>query len=109
MNRNRLAGVLLALLFALPSIGGAEGLFDQQASQEHFQKGLRHYFQQHYQPAATEFEEAIHINPDDARAYYFLGYSYYRLGQFQQARAAFEQAYEMDPQYSPIPKTTIQE
>ncbi len=104
MNKSTLIGLMTAFLLAAPTGSWSENLFDREASDVHFQKGLRLYFQERYDPATREFEEAVNINPDHARAYYFLGYAYYRLGKFQEARTAFEQAYNMNPEYSPIPR-----
>lgn len=106
---NRKAVWIMALVLLTPAGVWAEELFDLDASRTHFQKGLHHYFQTQYQDAVREFQETLRFNPDDARGYYFLGYSYYQLREMQKAQEAFEQAYQMNPQYSPIPKAMTQE
>jgi Tfp pilus assembly protein PilF len=105
----RIAMAVWMLAMVLWATGtGAEELFDLNASQTHFQNGLQFYFQNQYPAAVHEFQEALSINPDDARSYYFLGYAFYRLGEMEKAREAFDQAYQLNPQYSPIPKGIAQ-
>lgn len=99
---------LLAWVLLAPPSALAEELFDLNASQTHFQNGLQYYFQNQYPAAIQEFEEALGFNPDDARSYYFIGYAYYRLGEMEKAQEAFDQAYQLNPQYSPIPKSINQ-
>jgi len=82
----------------------ADELFDTQAADAHFQQGLKLYFKQQYANAVKEFEEAAKIDPDYARAYYFLGYSYYKLKDMPKAMETFEEAYHLDQRYSPISK-----
>ena len=80
----------------------AQEFFDVQASDEHFNQGLTRYFQKDYAGAIEEFSEAIKINPDNPKAYYFIGYSHYKQGEFSKASEAFEKAYELDTGYSPV-------
>lgn len=94
-------GILLMLL--APSGAWAEELFDRAAAERYFQEGLKAHYQGRYQEAVRRFETAIQINPDDARPYYFLGYSYYRLRELGKAQDAFEQVYQVNPDYSPLP------
>jgi tetratricopeptide (TPR) repeat protein len=91
-------------LQVIPSPTGGQELFDVQAANEHFNRALTLYFQKDYTGAIEEFVEAVKINPDNAKAYYFIGYSYYKRGEFTQAAEAFEKAYALDPKYSPIPQ-----
>ena len=65
-------------------------------------KGLELYFQKEYSVAAKEFKETVNINPNAAKGYYFLGYSYYKLGMMKDANEAFDQGYQVDPYYSPM-------
>src|SRR6185436_18243475 len=94
-------------IFCLMMAGSAaaDELFDTKAADAHFQEGLKLYFKQQYEAANKEFEEAIKINPDNAKAYYFIGYSYYKLKNMPKAMETFEQAYHLDQRYSPIPQT----
>ncbi|MBI5043450.1 MAG: tetratricopeptide repeat protein [Nitrospirae bacterium] len=98
-----LIAVSVVTLFLSTSLPAQEELFDTKAAEEHFKKGLELYFQKEYSVAAKEFKEAANINPNSAKSYYFLGYSYYKLGMLKDAGEAFEQGYQLDPYYSPIP------
>lgn len=80
-----------------------EPLFDNHEATLHFQKGVSLYKKRSYSKAAEELEKATEINPDYKEAYYLLGYAYYKEGKIDLSREAFNQAYELDPKYSPIP------
>lgn len=80
----------------------ADELFDIKSADEHFNKGLSLYFQKDYMGAIKEFSESININPENAKAYYFIGYSHYKLGTFSEASEAFKQVYRLDANYSPV-------
>ncbi|MBI3595988.1 MAG: tetratricopeptide repeat protein [Nitrospirae bacterium] len=83
----------------------ADELFDADAAKQHFNTGLELYFKQDYKAAIKEFEAASEIDPENANAYYFMGYSYYKLKDMKKAREVFDQAYEADTKYSPIRKS----
>jgi tetratricopeptide (TPR) repeat protein len=100
------AGILSLMLGGLAA---GDELFDTKASDAHFQEGLKLYFKQQYEDANKEFEEAIKIDPDNAKAYYFIGYSYYKLRNMPKAMETFEQAYRLDKRYSPIPRASSPE
>lgn len=65
--------------------------------------GLNAYNAGDYATAAKRLEAAAAGDPGDPAAPYFLGYTYYRMGEFAQSRAAFARAYQTDPNYSPEP------
>jgi hypothetical protein len=48
------------------------------------------YKQQKFQEAATVFGEVLKDEPNNARAWYFLGMSWHSMGKWEQAIAAFE-------------------
>ena len=100
-----LCGMGLLCLF-LGSLAVADELFDTKAAEVYFQQGLKLYFKQQYESAIKEFEEAVKIDPENAKAYYFLGYSYYKLRNMPKAMETFEEAYHLNARYSPIPQTT---
>ncbi len=81
----------------------AEELFDVRLADQHFNSGLNFYFKNDYLGAIEEFQEAVRINPENAKAYYFIGYSYYKRGHFSKATEAFKTSYGLDTDYSPIP------
>lgn len=97
------------LCLLLSSLSAADELFDTKAADAHFQQGLKLYFKQQYEGAIKEFEEAVKIDPENAKAYYFLGYTYYKLKDMPKAMETFEQAYLLDQRYSPIPRTSSPE
>ncbi len=94
---------ILSEITASSSTNDEEELFDVKAFEEHFDKGLDHYFNKDYDSAAREFKESIVIDPSNAKAYYFLGYTYYKQGKMPEAMDVFEQGYQLDPHYSPLP------
>ena len=103
MSKKHIMTLGLTFMLLAPAGAWAEELFDRNAAEIHFQKGLRFYYEDQHRKAMRELETAIMINPDDVRAFYFLGYTYYRLRDMQKAQEAFDQAYRMNPEYSPLP------
>lgn len=99
------AWAVLLLFSAGLASAHAEMLFDAGAAQEHFKTGQDLYFKHDYKSAIKEFEEAIAIDPENADAYYYLGYSYYKLKDMEKAMAVFDEAYKVDSKYSPPRKT----
>lgn len=67
------------------------------------EKALNAYYRGDYAGAADMLNAAAAKDPADPAAPYFLGYTYYRMGQFAKSRAAFAQAYQVDPHFSPEP------
>jgi Flp pilus assembly protein TadD len=67
-------------------------------------EGLRHLYARDYGNAVNSFAAAAEADPQDPAARYYLGYAYYRMGDFGQARTAFAEAYRIDPHFSPEPK-----
>ncbi len=98
--------MILGLLAVSPAFA-EEGLFDEKGSDEVFNQGLPLYFQGNYTPAIQAFEEAIRINPENAKAYYFIVYSYYKSGQYKEASIAFQSAYDLNRKYSPLPQGSM--
>lgn len=47
------------------------------------------------------FERAIHIKPDDAKAYYALAATYDSIGRSQEAIAIYKEAIRIDPDFPP--------
>lgn len=60
----------------------------------YFDVGSLHYVHEQYEDAVRELTRAIELSPDHAEAHYMLGLAYERLGQFEEARRAFETARE---------------
>jgi TolA-binding protein len=66
---------------------------------------LNAYYHGDYSGAEQRLHAAAAADPADPAAPYFLGYTYYRMGEFAKSRTAFAQAYKMDPHFSPEPPT----
>ncbi|HET6465565.1 MAG TPA: tetratricopeptide repeat protein [Nitrospiria bacterium] len=105
----RMAWAVLLMAVTAFSPVFADELFDSNAATQHFNAGLDLYFKQNYKDAIKEFEAAAEIDPENANAYYFMGYSYYKLKDMKKAREVFEQAYEADTKYSPLRKSSAGE
>lgn len=99
-----IAGMLLLADAGLaPVRTAAEPLFDRAAATRHFERGLELYAGRNYAGAAEAFQEANRLDPEYAAPLYFLGYAYYKLRELDRARAVFEQAYQIDRHFSPVP------
>jgi tetratricopeptide (TPR) repeat protein len=109
MNKKRiLAVVLTAALSIIPLAGHAEEeLFDTKEAARHLDQGIAYLKAKNLDAAISEFEETAAINPE-AEAYYYLGYAYYLKGRRGdadsrvQSRENFDQAYDIDPNFSPM-------
>ena len=97
-------GIIVAIVGWLTLQGtSAEELFDVESANQRFNTGLTLYFQENYTEAISEFREAIQINPENAKAFYFIGYALYKSGEFEEASRAFDMSYQLESKYSPIP------
>lgn len=67
--------------------------------------GLRNalhlYYRGDYQEAVEAFKEVIAEDPENASAYYYLGYTYQEMGNYIAARMAFKKTYEINPDFVP--------
>ena len=68
----------------------------------HISKALRYYYEQDYNNALIEIDNAIEINPNLALAYARKGVIYYRLGQMQSASINLNIALKLDPEYEEV-------
>ncbi len=64
-----------------------------------------------YEEAALRFEEVVDINESDRlvreRAYWYLGNTYFQLNKIEEARTAFQKAYELDGAYSRVAQSYL--
>jgi len=74
----------------------ARGLYAQTA-QSWMDQGLRHLEFARYESAIEAFHHALDLDSTLALAHYDLGVSYFALGRFNEARAAFEQSRRLNP------------
>jgi tetratricopeptide (TPR) repeat protein len=65
-----------------------------------YDAALKAYAERNYKEAAVQLKAYVEKKPDPA-AYYLLGYSLYELGRYNEATEYFEQAYLINPEFSP--------
>ena len=71
--------------------------------------GLKAYAQRRYAQAEIEFRKAVEADPASAAAHFYLGYTYYKMGEpalrmnpnKEKARTEFAKAFELDPAFKP--------
>jgi tetratricopeptide (TPR) repeat protein len=91
----------------------ADELFDAKTASEHMAKGIAHLKAKNYDAAIDELEKSTSIYPE-AEAFYYLGYAYYMKGRKgdgesrNKAMENFEQAYELDPNFTPTRLTPVE-
>ena len=74
-------------------------LFSTEASQS---AGIdSHKCESKNKEAMDAFEQAIHIKPDDAEAYYTLAVTYDSIGRSEEAEAAYKEAIRINPDFPP--------
>jgi tetratricopeptide (TPR) repeat protein len=84
----------------------ADELFDSATASKHMDQGIAFLKAKNFDAAVNEFNAAAEIAPE-AEAYYYLGYAYYMKSRKvdgdsrRMSRENFEQAYEIDPNFSP--------
>jgi len=66
---------------------------------DYFDTGLAHGKAGRYEEAIEAFNQAISIEPDEARAHYNLGICYKKLQLNEEAIRAYKEAIRIDPQY----------
>ena len=73
------------------------------------QSGIAAFKKRRFAAARTEFEKAWAADPQSAAAAYYLGYTYYKLGEpsrrmnenKEKARELFAKAFSLDPAFRP--------
>ena len=60
---------------------------------------LNDYYSLDYEKAQKIFERIITLSPNNYRAHYNLGITYFNLGQIENARSSFETALKIKPDY----------
>jgi len=51
--------------------------------------------------AVADLSDAVALDPNDWLAFHLLGHAYFRLGDFPSARAAWERALSLNPEFQP--------
>ena len=65
-----------------------------------YEKAMQYYNQGKFKEAAKLLKEYVERKPD-AVAYYRAGYALYKIKRFNEANEYFQQAYLLDPTFSP--------
>ncbi len=65
-----------------------------------YDAALKAYYSGHYKKAVGDLKDYVSRKPD-AAAYYLIGYGLYKLGKYKDATEYFDQAYLIDPTFSP--------
>ncbi len=94
-----LAIIILGILynFTLASFASDSNPAD---NKQYYLKGYGHYSQGNFKQAVDSLEKSIALNPDFAKAYFWLGKTYIRLLDFAKAKRSFIEALKVDPNYS---------
>jgi tetratricopeptide (TPR) repeat protein len=79
------------------------------AADPHLTAGIAAFKKRRFSAARTEFEKAEATDPQSAAAAYYLGYTFYKLGEpskrmnanKEKARELFARAFSLDPTFSP--------
>jgi TolA-binding protein len=99
------------LIFALVGPVGAQQATQQTAPQPtmqtqnspEFSAAMKSYRQRRYADAVSQFQKVVEAEPQNAAAYYFMGYSHYVMKHYQEAQDAFGKAFAADPRLDPKP------
>ena len=87
---------ITAFFAVLVGASGVVPAVDQSFATSHLNLGNEHYSAGRFDQAATEFSQAITLNPRFVNAYYNRGISYKRAGQYELAIADFTKAISLD-------------
>ena len=95
-NRRLMASFLLLPLLAgfFLSYSWARFRVDQ-----YFYKASHYFKSQQHQEAATNFEEALRVDPQHKWSLYYLGISHYRLKRYDESKATLGKLMELDPHF----------
>ena len=72
--------------------------------------GLKAFARHRYAQAEVEFRKAVDADANSAAAHFYLGYTYYKMGEpslrmnanKDKARDEFAKAFELDPAFRPV-------
>jgi hypothetical protein len=87
---------ILTFVFLCVSFVSATATMDPE-----YERGLQYYNSGQFEKSAEHFKHYVKKNPKPS-AYYLIGYSLYKLGRHDEAHPYFEEAYFIDPEFSPL-------
>lgn len=106
-----LATVLLSAALApqAPPPTAEAGAAPSSAAAAHLEAGIAAFKKRRFAAARSEFEKAQEADPQSAAAAYYLGYTFYKLGEpsrrmnanKEKARELFAKAFALDPTFAP--------
>jgi tetratricopeptide (TPR) repeat protein len=108
-----LATVLLSAALAPqappPAAAAAEPPAVTAATDPYVSAGIAAFKKRRFAAARAEFEKAEAANPQSAAAAYYLGYTFYKLGEpskrmnanKEKAKELFAKAFQLDPAFTP--------
>jgi tetratricopeptide (TPR) repeat protein len=75
----------------------------------HIDAGIAAFQKRRFAAARAQFEEAVAADPQSAAAAYYLGYTFYKLGEpsrrmsanKERAKELFAKAFQLDPTFTP--------
>lgn len=70
-------------------------------AEDSLQKAYSLYYKGRMQDAIRIMKDYVDKDPDP-KVMYFIGYAYYRIGDIENARRYFKDAYLIDPLFSPV-------
>lgn len=80
-----------------PQPTGAAAEAADHPAEPHRVQGTAFFKQGQHEQAAAEFQQAIRLDPNDAKTYNNLGNVYLKMGRLEEAHAAFERSVRLDP------------
>lgn len=83
----------ILILCVMPGLSSA-------ARGSQYDAALKSYYSGHYRAAVKDLKDYVNKRPD-AAAYYLIGYGLYKLGKYKESTEYFDQAYLIDPTFSP--------
>jgi Tfp pilus assembly protein PilF len=80
------------------------------AADPHVGAGLAAFKKRHFAAARAEFEKAVADDPQSAAAHFYLGYTFYKLGEpskrmnpnKEKAKEEFAKTFSLDPSFEPV-------
>jgi len=75
----------------------------QTQSSPEFSAAMKSYRQRRYAEAVSQFQKVVEAEPQNAAAYYFMGYANYVTKHYKEAQDAFGKAFAADPRLDPKP------
>lgn len=75
--------------------------FSTSYANDSLKKAYSLYYKGKMKDAIKIMDEYVAKNPDP-KAMYFIGYAYYRIGDIENARRYFKDAYLIEPRLSPV-------